>query len=204
MTGSIAFQASKMDENRSTARLWRWIGASFFWRGCLIAASGAIAVRWPADGLLLGMLVVGGLAALFGIIDIVVSLSHVRTITKWWALLLHGALSVVFGAISLGALGLSRESMAVLFAAWLGLLGVIAFVVAMVAHGRRNFTIFGLTIFCASMVSIAIVLADRRISEFALLYVGAGYAALLGLSEMGLGRWLRHGPIAHLAGQDAV
>jgi hypothetical protein len=53
-------------------------------------------------------------------------------------------------------------------------------------------------------MSIAIVLADRRISEFALLYVGAAYAALLGLSEMGLGRWLRHDTIVRLAGQDAV
>ena len=193
-----------MSENRPSARLWSRIGASFFWRGCLIAASGAIAVRWPAEGLLLGMFVVGGLAALFGIVDIVVSLSHVRTITRWWALLLHGALSVVFGAISVFALGLSRESMAVVFAAWLGLLGAIAFVAAMVAHGRRSFAIMGFGIFSASLMSIAIVLADRRISEFALLYVGAAYAALLGLSEMGLGRWLRHGPIVRLAGEDAI
>lgn len=193
-----------MGEHRSSAQLWRRIGASFFWRGCLIAASGAIAVRWPADGLLLGMLVVGSLAALFGIIDIVVSLSHVRTITRWWALLLHGALSVVFGAISVCALGLSRESMASLFAAWLGLLGVIAFVAAMVAHGRQNFIITGFIIFLASLVSIVIVLEDRRIPEFALLYIGAAYALLLGLSEMGLGRWLRHGPIVRLAGEDAI
>jgi len=193
-----------MSENRPSAQLWRRIGASFFWRGCLIAASGAIAVRWPAEGLLLGMFVVGGLAALFGIVDIVVSLSHVRTITRWWALLLHGALSVVFGAISVFALGLSKESMAVIFAAWLGLLGAIAFVAAMVAHGRRSFAIMGFGIFSASLMSIAIVLADRRISEFALLYVGAAYAAVLGLSEMGLGRWLRHETIVRLAGQDAV
>ena len=193
-----------MGENRSSAQLWRRVGASFFWRGCLIAASGAIAVRWPAYGLLLGMFVVGGLAALFGIIDIVVSLSHVRTIRRWWALLLHGALSVVFGAISVCALRLSREWMAVVFAAWLGLLGVIALVAAMVAHGRRRFAITGFAIFSASLISIAVVLADRRISEFALLYVGAAYAALLGLSEIGLGRWLRRGTIGRLAGQDAV
>lgn len=193
-----------MGENMSSAQLWRRIGASFFWRGCLIAASGAIAVRWPADGLLLGMLVVGGLAALFGIIDIVVSLSHVRTITRWWALLLHGALSVVFGAISVFALGLSRESMAGLFAAWLGLIGVIALVAAMVPHGRRRFIITGFTIFAVSLIATVIVLADRRISEFALLYAGAAYALLLGLSEIGLGRWLRHDPIVRLAGQDAV
>jgi uncharacterized membrane protein HdeD (DUF308 family) len=170
----------------------------------LIAASGAIAVRWPADGLVLGMLVVGALAALFGIVDIVVSLSHVRTITRWWALLLHGALCVVFGAISAYALALSKESMAVVFAAWLGLLGVIALAAAMTAHGRRSFTIIGFTIFSASLVSIAIVLADRQLSEFALLYVGAAYAALLGFSEMGLGRWLRHGTIVRLTSQDVV
>ena len=193
-----------MSEIRSSAWLWRRIGASFFWRGCLIALSGAIAVRWPADGLLLGMLVVGALAALFGITDIMVSLTHVRTLTRWWALLLHGVLSVVFGAISLGALGLSRESMAGVFAAWLGLLGLIAFAGAMVAHGRRSFTITGVVIFVASLVSIAVVLADRRLSEFVLLYVGAGYAALLGLSEMGLGRWLRHDPVVRLAGADVM
>lgn len=193
-----------MGETMSSARLWRRIGASFFWRGGLIALSAAIAVRWPADGLLLAMLVVGGLGALFGIVDISVSLSHVRTITRWWALLLHGALSVVFGAISVFALGLSRESMASLFAAWLGLLGAIAFVAAMLAHGHRSFTIIGFIVFLASLVSIVIILADRRISEFALLYVGAAYALLLGLSEMGLGRWLRHDPIVRLAARDAV
>lgn len=174
-------------------RLWMRIADSLFWRGCVIAAAGALAVRWPADGLLLGMIAVGALTIVFGLVDITVSLSRVQSPGWRWALLLHGVLSVLFGAISVGSLGLSTKSMSILFAVWLGIVGVVALAAAIVAARSRTVAIIGLTIFAASMIANVFVLTDTRLSELALLYSGAAYAALLGIGEIGLSRWLRIG-----------
>ncbi|HEY7235538.1 MAG TPA: DUF308 domain-containing protein [Gemmatimonadaceae bacterium] len=184
-------------------RLWMRIADSLFWRGCVIAAAGAVAVRWPADGLLLGMMAVGTLTIVFGLVDITVSLSRVPRSGWRWALLLHGVLSVLFGAISVGSLGLSTESMSILFAIWLGVVGVVALAASIVAARSRTVAIIGLTIFVASVLANILVLADTRLSELTLLYSGAAYAALLGIGEIGLGRWLRSGA-AVLGGPDAV
>ena len=81
--------------------------------------------------------------------------------------------------------------MSLLFAVWLGIVGVVA--LAIIAARSRTVAVIGLTIFAASMIANVLVLADTRLSELALLYSGAAYAALLGIGEIGLGRWLRGG-----------
>jgi uncharacterized membrane protein HdeD (DUF308 family) len=167
------------------------IADTLFLRGVLIAACAAIAVRWPMDGLLLGMVVVAVVAIGFGINDIVMALRHRHELAWWWALQLHGAASVLFGVTSVVSLGLSRAAMATLFGGWLALAGVLALAAGIVARGRGTIGIVGVTIFVASVAANVIVFADAQLSAFVLLYAGAAYATLLGITELGLGHWLR-------------
>jgi uncharacterized membrane protein HdeD (DUF308 family) len=179
-----------MDPSRR-ARLRARVAATLFWRGGLIAACAAVAVRWPTDGLVIAGAAVGVIAIAFGTLDIATVLGRGRTLSWWWALLLHGLLSVVFGLISLGAMALSRETMSMLFAGWLALAGVVALAVGLVARGRGTAGIVGVAVFVASAAGNLVVLTDQRVSASLLLYAGAAYAALLGITEVGLARWLR-------------
>ena len=179
-----------MDATRN-ARLRARVAASLFWRGGLIAACAAVAVRWPAEGLVIAAIAVGVIAIAFGALDVATALHRHRALSWWWALLLHGVLCVAFGVISLGAMALSRETMSMLFAGWLALAGVVALAVGLVARGRGTASIVGIAVFVASAAGNLIVLTDQRVSALQLLYAGAAYAALLGFTEVGLGRWLR-------------
>jgi uncharacterized membrane protein HdeD (DUF308 family) len=167
------------------------IAGTLFWRGVLIAVCAAFAVRWPAEGLLLGMAAVAALAIGFGINDIVMALRHRHELGWWWALQLHGIASVLFGVISVVSLGLSRAAMATLFAGWLAVAGILALAAGLIARGRGTIGVVGIAIFVASVAANVFVLADARLSAFVLLYAGAAYATLLGITELGLGQWLR-------------
>ena len=179
-----------MDSTRN-ARTRARVAATLFWRGGLIAAFAAVAVRWPEEGLLLATVAVGFIAIAFGLLDVATAIRHHRWLGWWWALSLHGTMSIVFGLISLGAMGLSRDTMSVLFAGWLALAGVVALAVGLVARGRGTAGTAGIAIFVASAAANLLVLTNRRVSASLLLYAGAAYAALLGITEVGLGRWLR-------------
>jgi uncharacterized membrane protein HdeD (DUF308 family) len=148
---------------------------------------------------------VGVLAIGFGIHDVATALRRRRELGWWWALVLHGVLSVAFGLITLASIGLPRALMAALFAGWLAIAGIFALAAGLIAHGRGALGRAGLSIFVASVAANVIVLADVRLSAFVLLYAGAAYAALLGITEMGLGQWLRlRGAAAGLDVQEAV
>jgi uncharacterized membrane protein HdeD (DUF308 family) len=137
------------------------------------------------------MVAVGVVAIGFGIHDIVTALRCPRELSWWWALLLHGAMSVVFGSISFASSGLSQQLMAIVFAAWLAIAGVLALAAGLMAHGKGAVGLIGLSIFVGSVAANLFILVDARLSAFALLYAGAAYATLLGITEVGLGRWLR-------------
>ena len=165
------------------------VAATLFWRGFLITLCAAVAVRWPADGLLVAMGLVGAIAIGFGIYDVFTA-SRLYP-AKRWVLLLHGALSLLFGAASIAALGLSRHQMITLFAAWLAIASAAAISAAIVAGARRSATVLCLTIFAANVVAIVLLAGQARLSVLLLLYAGACYATLVGMTEVGLGRWLR-------------
>lgn len=169
----------------------RRVAATFFWRGFLITLCAAIAVRWPAAGLLLAMAVVGALAIGFGTYDILTA-ARLQPDERWWLLLLHGALNLVFGFVSIIALGLSRREMLLVFVGWLALAGAAAISTALLIAARRGAVLTCLTIFVASAVAIVLLATDSRLSAMILLYAGACYATLFGMTEVGLGQWLRH------------
>lgn len=167
----------------------RRVAATFFWRGFLITLCAAVAVRWPADGLLLAMGLVGALAIGFGVYDVFTAV-RLHPLERW-VLLLHGVLSLLFGAASIAALGLSRHMMVTLFAAWLAIASAAAIGAAVMTGARRAATLTCLTIFAANVVAIVFLTSQSRLSALLLLYAGACYATLFGMTEVGLGRWLR-------------
>ena len=166
------------------------VAATLFWRGLLITFCAAIAVRWPADGLLLAMAVVGALAIGFGIYDVLTA-ARLRSDERAWMLLLHGALNIVFGVVSMTATALSRHEMLMIFAGWLVVAGAVAIATALLIGARRAAALACLTILAASVVAIALLATDSRLSALILLYAGACYATLFGMTEVGLGQWLR-------------
>ena len=170
----------------------RRVAATFFWRGLLITLCAAIAVRWPADGLILAMGVVGALAIGFGIYDVLAA-ARLRSDERWWMLLLHGALNLLFGVVSIIALGLSRREMLIVFVGWLAIAAAAAMTAALYIGARRAGVLTCLTIFVASAVAIVFLATDSRLSALILLYAGACYATLFGMTEVSLGQWLRHG-----------
>jgi len=167
------------------------VAATFFWRGLLITFCAAIAVRWPVDGLVLAMAVVGALAIGFGIHDVLTA-ARVRSDEWWWLLLVHGALNVLFGVVSVVALGLSRREMLLIFVGWLAIAGAAAISTTLLIGARRMTVLTCLAIFLASALAIMWLATDSRLNALILLYAGACYATLFGLTEVGLGQWLRH------------
>lgn len=179
-------------QNTTSVLARRHVAATLFWRGFLITLCAAIAVRWPAAGLLLAMAAVGVLAIAFGVYDLIAAARY-HSVRRWWVLLLHGVLSLVFGAVSITALALSRREMVILFAAWLALASAAAMLAAVFAGIRRTAAVTCLTIFLANAVAIVYLATDSRLSALILLYAGACYATLFGITEVGLGQWLRRG-----------
>lgn len=177
-------------QNTTLVHARRRVAATFFWRGLLITLCAAIAVRWPADGLLLAMAVVGALAIGFGAYDVLTA-ARLRSDERWWMLLIHGALNLVFGFVSIIALGLSRRAMLMVFVAWLAIAAAAAISTALLIGTRRAAVLTCLVIFVASAVAIVLLATDSRLSALILLYAGACYATLFGMTEVGIGQWLR-------------
>lgn len=175
----------------ANAAVRRRVATTLFWRGGTIAACAAVAVRWPAEGLLVAMLLVGVVAIVFGAEDIIIALRERHALPWWWALLTHGAGSVLFGMISISSFALSQQGMALVFAGWCLIAGMFALGAGLLAHARGAFGLAAIGIFVASVAANLYVLSSTTLTAMSLLYAGAAYATLLGLTEVGLGHWLR-------------
>ena len=160
------------------------------WRGAIMLVLGAAAALWPETMLIPALLVVGGVATLTGIYEITVGISLRGRTPRWPMVVAHGTGAVFFGLITEGVTAVRLELalwvIAASFVAW----SVLAVYAARLVTGRGarsvlfTWATFNLVIAIASLVYAGVTI-------FAVLFLGAVYAALCGALELSAGLWLR-------------
>jgi uncharacterized membrane protein HdeD (DUF308 family) len=161
------------------------------WRGAAMLALGLAAMVWPEEILILAMLIVGIVATVFGLYEISIAFAVRRRTPRWWLVLVHGATSIAFGGLSVGAPGVSLRMALIVIAIWFLVYAGLAFSAAILIRSmpfiRRALLTWGFV-----DVGLAIVtLVFPAMTIFALLFVGAMYAALFGAWQLAAGLWLR-------------
>jgi uncharacterized membrane protein HdeD (DUF308 family) len=177
---------------RASVELSRTSGTALL-RGAALIASGCIAVRWPDETLLLGLVGAGAIATALGLIEIAGALVS-RTLWSSRAFYLgDGLVFVGFGVlIATVPVGTLRAAVT-LCVTWLLVyvvyLGLLAARVWYHRPARVALLLWALVNFlCALLVTR---LEDQSI--LTLLYWGAFYTALLGFAEVAAGLWInRH------------
>jgi len=167
------------------------LSQTLVWRGAAMLALGLAAVVWPEQILILAMLIVGIVATVFGLYEISIAFAIRRRTPRWWLVLFHGATSIAFGGLSVGAPGVSLRVALIVIAIWFLVYAGLAFSAAILIRPmpfiRRALLTWGFV-----DVGLAIVtLVFPAMTIFALLFVGAMYAALFGAWQLAAGLWLR-------------
>ena len=169
-------------------RLWH----TLVWRGAAMLALGLGALIWPEDVLIVAMISVGIIATLFGLYEMTIAISLRRKTPAWTLVLIHGTAALLFGALTAGAPGLSlRISMAVI-AGWMLFYAALAVTVGILvwqAHGL-GWVLVAWAGLDTVLAMVAVLYPETTI--FALLYLGAAYAATFGAWQVAAGLWLRH------------
>jgi uncharacterized membrane protein HdeD (DUF308 family) len=161
------------------------------WRGVGMLALGLAAVVWPEEILILAMLIVGIIATVFGLYEISIAFAIRRRTPRWWLVLVHGAASLAFGGLSVGAPGVSLRAALIVIATWFLVYAALVFSAAALIWPmrtiRRALVTWGF--FDTGLAILA--LAYPAATIFALLFFGAVYAALFGTWQIAVGIWLR-------------
>lgn len=168
------------------------LSATLIVRGAAMAALGTAALVWPEEVLILAMLSVGVVATLLGIYEISLAFG-IRDRTRRWSLvLIHGIASVAFGLLTVGSPGVSLRVALAIIAVWLVLYASVAWASATLVWPlpmvRWTLLILGVV---DVVLAVLVVLAPAA-TIFALLFLGAAYAAGFGLWQVAAGVWLRH------------
>jgi len=87
-------------------------------RGAAMLALGLAAMVWPEEILILAMLIVGIVATVFGLYEVSIAFAIRRRSPRWWLVLVHGATSIAFGGLSVGAPGVSLRVALIVIAIW--------------------------------------------------------------------------------------
>ncbi len=153
---------------------------------------GAGALIWPEDVLIVAMVSVGIVAALFGLYEVTIAASIRRRTPAWTLILIHGAAVLMFGAMTVGAPGLSLRIALSLTAGWLLMYAALAVTVTILIWQVRAVRWVLLTWAGLDMALALLVAVYPEATIFALLYFGAAYAAAFGAWQVGAGLWLRH------------
>ena len=150
------------------------------------------ALIWPEDVLIFAMVSVGIIAALFGLYEITVAASIRRRTPAWTLILIHGAAVLLFGAMTVGAPGLSLRIALSFTAGWLLMYAALAVTVSILVWQVRavRWVLIAWAGFDMVLALIAVVYPEATI--FALLYFGAAFAAAFGAWQIGAGLWLRY------------
>ena len=159
------------------------------WRGALMLLLGLGAMVRPEEMLIPALLVVGGIAALFGLYEMSIAISIRSRATRWRLVLAHGAASLVFGMLTVGAAGVALRVALAATAAWLVLYAAMTLRAArLMAAGPLRWS---LLLWASLDAGLAIlVVTYREATIFALLFLGAAYAAAYGAWQLGVGVWL--------------
>jgi uncharacterized membrane protein HdeD (DUF308 family) len=167
------------------------LSATLVWRGTAMLALGLAAVVWPEQILILAMLAVGIIATVFGIYEMSIAFAIRRRTRRWWLVLAHGAASVAFGGLSVGAPGVSLRVALIVIATWFLVYAAVAYGSAVVVWPMRTarWALLAWGVFDAVLGILALVYPTATI--FALLFFGAVYAALFGAWQVAAGLWLR-------------
>jgi uncharacterized membrane protein HdeD (DUF308 family) len=160
-------------------------------RGAVLASLGVAAINWPEVALPASMTAAGVFVALSGMFDIYVGRAARDVFRGWPVLAGHGAACVVFGVLTILLPHLPLGAAMALVALWLVLYGVMtaALALALWPMPRTRWTLLGVTVVVVPAGLLATTLADMPI--FVPLYLGACFAAFLGVVHLAGGVWLR-------------
>ncbi len=168
------------------------LSSTLAWRGAAMLALGLAAVVWPEEILILCMLIVGLVAALFGLYEISIAFAIRRRTPRWWLVLVHGATSIAFAGLSVGAPGVSLRVALVVIGSWFLVYAGLAFSAAALTWRIHAIRRALLTWGCFDVALAILTLVFPAVTIFSLLFFGAVYAALFGTWQLAAGLWLRH------------
>ena len=174
----------------------RKLAIAFIATGTLTMALAVLALALPEQTLIAAMLTVGLIAVLSGLNQILSAVS-IRARAKSWRLLLtHGILAFGFGLLTVGATALPLSIAAVAIALWLAAHAILA--ARITADVRTRWLRRMLVASAVVDFGLAVVLIVLpAVSIFQFLFVGAIYAVLFGISQLGAGISLRSARLDH-------
>lgn len=160
-------------------------------RGAVLALLGIAAINWPEVALPASMAAAGAFVALSGLFDIYVGGATRAEFRGWPVLAGHGAACVVFGVLTISLPHLPLGTAMALVALWLVLYGMMtaALALALWPMPRTRWALLGVTVVAVPAGLVATTLGDMP--EFVPLYLGACFAAFLGVMHLAAGMWLR-------------
>ncbi|HWH52063.1 MAG TPA: DUF308 domain-containing protein [Gemmatimonadaceae bacterium] len=173
--------------NRELHRL----AQSLVWRGSLMALVGGGALIWPEPFLVAAMVIVGVLAALFGIYEISIAVAIRDRVPSWRMVLAHGSAVLAFGLLTVEAPNLTFSLALAVIVGWFLVYAIVAFAGAAAVWSMRSVRWALITWGLVDIAVAALALAFPLGTMFALLGVGALYAVLFGIWQIALGMWLR-------------
>src|SRR6185437_12515614 len=109
--------------NRELHRL----AQSLVWRGSLMLLLGGGALIWPEPFLVAAMVIVGVLAAVFGLYEISVAVTIREQVPNWRMVLAHGIAVLAFGLLTVVAPTLPFSLALTVIVGWFLLYAVVAF-----------------------------------------------------------------------------
>jgi uncharacterized membrane protein HdeD (DUF308 family) len=169
------------------------ISTVLYLRGFLLLGCAAVAVRWPQDTLREAMVTAGGVVGVLGLFELIVA-AAARVVRDTKTLMLtHAALSMSFGVVAITALTASADTTMRMVAVWLLLHAIVALGLA----SRMSTTLGARRALAAwsavNLLCAFVVVTFPTIPPAGLLYLGAGYAAVYAIIQIGVALWIKRG-----------
>ena len=160
-------------------------------RGAGLLLLAFAAIEWPELALSAAMLSAGVLVALTAALDIGIGVACRHHLRAWPVLVGHGVACLAFGLLTGGLLRLPQDAAMRLVAAWMICYGLMTAALAMALWpmARTRWTLLGVTLTVVPLGAVATALGG--LPAFVPLYLGAFFAALLGVLHLAAGFWLR-------------
>jgi uncharacterized membrane protein HdeD (DUF308 family) len=171
---------------------WARISLVLYLRGFLLLGLSAVAVRWPRETLFDAMVTAGGVMGVLGLLELLLAaVTHVGRQTRT-LMVVHAALAVTFGVVAITASMAAASTTIQVIAVWLLLHAVVALALASrmpTMPDRRALVTWSVVNLACSFV----VVAFPTLPPAELLYLGAAYAAVYAILQIGVALWIRRG-----------
>ncbi|HEY9227369.1 MAG TPA: DUF308 domain-containing protein [Gemmatimonadaceae bacterium] len=167
-------------------------------RGALMLALGFAAVARPEEVLVSALVLVGTIAALFGLYEASVAVTLRPNMPRWRLALFHGLASMAFGLLTMGVAAMRLRVALVAVALWLLCYALLAVDVArsVWTSELQRWSLMLWAAFNVAVAALALIYPEPTI--FALLFLGALYAALFGAWQLMVGLWLQRALHRHI------